>query len=53
MKRLVMKITRPLSLVPVDLGEKFAWWLFLVVAGFIAGWASVNYQWQTICFPMV
>jgi hypothetical protein len=53
MKRLVMRITSPLRLVSVNLGEKFAWWLFLVVVGFIAGWASVNYQWKLICFPVV
>lgn len=53
MKRLVTKVTSPLRLVPVELGEKLAWWLFLVMLGFIAGWASVGYQWKFMCFPVV
>lgn len=54
MKKAVMKVTSPLRLVSLELGEKLAWWLLLVMLGFIAGWISSNLQWsQMLCFPVV
>lgn len=53
MKRLVGQVTSPLRLVPVELGEKLAWWLFLVMIGFIAGWLFASWHWGQACFPVV
>ncbi len=33
-------ITAPLRRTPLDLGNKLAWWAFLVGAGVGIGWAS-------------
>lgn len=43
----------PLRHTPLDVGNKIAWWLFLVVFGFGAGWAAAVAYWSNWCFPIV
>jgi hypothetical protein len=48
-----MKILlKPFQAVSIERGERFAWWLFLALAGFGAGWASAVAYWRD-CFPVM
>lgn len=53
MKKLVDIAAAPLRQTSTEHGEKYAWWLFLVMAGFGAGWASAVTHWGSWCFPAV
>jgi hypothetical protein len=35
-------LKQPLRHVPLDYGNKLAWWLFLVACGFGLGWVSAT-----------
>lgn len=53
MKKLAELAAVPLKRTSIEHGEKFAWWLFLVMAGFGFGWASAIAHWGAWCFQAV
>lgn len=53
MKKLVDIAAAPLRHTSIDHGEKFAWWLFLAMAGFGIGWSSAVAYWAAWCLPAV
>ena len=49
-----MKLHRPFEQVPLDLGNKIAWWLFLAACGFALGWVAATIKWTgALCYCAV
>jgi hypothetical protein len=44
---------KPLQHIPLEFGNKVAWWLLILALGFAAGWIANGLRWSSICFPIL
>lgn len=47
------RVLKPLKKIPLEAGDRWAWWALIAVVGFSVGWvAATNYLLsQYVCFP--